>query len=338
MYNGDRKANSSGGAGQILVVRLGSMGDILHTLPAVASLKHSFPASRITWLVKPRWAVLLDGNVFVDRVIQFDRRSFAGWRGLWREFRRERFDFAVDFQGLIQSAALASLSRSERIYGYHRSQVREPLAATLYSNSVLAPSTHIVDQHLDLVTAAGAASIVHQFPLPEGAPADPLPDGDFVLASPMAGWTSKQWPLEYYDALAGRLYRELGVPLVVNGPPGALDALASVREAHRHLSGLPGLIHATRQAAAVVGVDSGPMHLAAALGKSGIAIFGPTDPARNGPYGKTMTVLRSPDAVTSYARRSTIDLSMRAIGPDAVLEALKFQLAHRGSASAARSV
>lgn len=338
MYSGGRTVNSAGGATRILVIRLGSMGDVLHALPAVASLKHSFPGSKITWLIKPRWAPLLEGNVFVDRLILFERNALSGWPSIWRELRRDRFDFAVDFQGLIQSAVLASLSRSERIYGYHRTQVREALAATLYSNAVLVSPAHIVDRHLELAAAAGAGSIVRTFSLPEGSPEDPLPEGDFVLTSPMAGWGSKQWPLEYYDQLAGRLYRELGVPLVVNGAPGSLDELVSIQNAHRHLSGLRGLIHATRQAAAVLGVDSGPMHLAAALGKPGVAVFGPTDPGRNGPYGKSMIVLRSPGAVTSYSRRSAIDPSMRAIRPDAVFEALKHQLSHRGSVPAARSV
>jgi heptosyltransferase-1 len=113
----------------------------------------------------------------------------------------------------------------------------------------------------------------------------------------------------------------LDMPLVLNGSFDSAAALASVRGARVHLSGISGLIDATRRAHAVIGVDSGPMHLAAALGKPGVAIFGPTDPARNGPYGGSLRVLRSGDAITTYKRRAN-DAAMRAIGAAAVVEAL----------------
>jgi heptosyltransferase-1 len=145
-----------------------------------------------------------------------------------------------------------------------------------------------------------------------------LPEGNFVLTSPLAGWGSKQWPVEFYQDLAARLT----VPLVVNGPPGSAEILSSIRGAHVHLSGIAGLIHATRRAQAVVGVDSGPLHLAAALSKPGVAIFGPTDPSRNGPYGGTIRVLRSANVSTTYKRQTETHDSMRAISPQDVLEAL----------------
>jgi len=154
-----------------------------------------------------------------------------------------------------------------------------------------------------------------------------LPAGRFVLASPLAGWGAKQWPLERYAELARLLRQELAVALAVNGPPQAASQLEAIAGAIPHLSGLPGLIDATRRAAAVVGVDSGPLHLAAALGKPGVAIFGPTDPARNGPYGGSLEVLRDPAAATSYKRRSEPDPSMLAITPAMVFESLRRQLA-----------
>ncbi len=158
----------------------------------------------------------------------------------------------------------------------------------------------------------------HPAPLPAGAPEGSLPDGPFVLASPLAGWRSKQWPLDYYAELAG-LLRGRGIPLVLDFPP---SSDARVEGAITCRSTLAGLVYATRRATAVVGVDSGPMHLAAALGKPGVAIFGPTDPARNGPYGGSLKALRSPSAVTSYKRRDAIDESMRRISPGQVFEAL----------------
>ena len=290
------------------------MGDIIHALPAVATLKQNYPGSRLTWAVEPRWAPLLAGNPYVDRLVFIRRDSLAAIAASWRELRAERYEFAVDFQGLIKSALTATFARPRRIFGFHQSQIRERAAGLFYSNKALSASAHVVDRNLDLAAAAGAAATCRTFHLPAGEPEGRLPSGAFVLASPFAGWTSKQWPMENYLALNDRLRRELGIPLVLNGPPGS---------ELEHVSGLAGMIWATRRAAAVVGVDSGPVHIAAALEKPGVAIFGPTDPARNGPYGESMQVLRAPGAVTTYRRGESIDPSMRAISPDMVFDALK---------------
>ena len=324
MYNGAKPAS-----GRILVVRLGALGDIIHVLPAVASLKHSFPGGTVTWAVEPRWAPLLEDNPFVDRVVLLRRDSLRGLMASWRELRARRYDFAVDFQGLLKSALVASAARPERIFGFHQSQVRERAAALFYSNKTISRSTHVVDKNLDLAVAAGAASIVRTFSLPQGRPESELPSGDFVLASPLAGWRAKQWPMEHYRALAGLLRRELGMPLVLDGAPSALPLFSDVKDAVPHASSLAGLIYATRRAAAVVGVDSGPLHVAAALGKPGIAIYGPTDPARNGPYGDSMRVLRSGAAATTYKRGAAIDESMTRISAEEVFEALRSVLGER---------
>jgi heptosyltransferase-1 len=311
---------------RILVVRLGAMGDIIHALPAVASLKHGFPGARVTWVVEPRWAPLLDANPFVDRVTPLRRGTARGILASWREIRSEGYDFAVDFQGLIKSAVTAACARPTRIFGFHRSEARERAAALFYSDEVSSASVHVVDRNLDLAAAAGATAALRVFPLPPGAPEGELPHGDFVLASPLAGWRRKQWPLAYYGALAARLRGELGMALVLDGPASAAGELGEVAGAERHFSGLRGLIYATRRAAAVVGVDSGPMHLAAALGRPGVAIFGPTDPARNGPYNSRMRVLRSASAATTYKRSEEIDSSMHEISPDEVFESLRAAL------------
>jgi heptosyltransferase-1 len=302
---------------RILVVRLGSMGDVIHALPAVASLKHSFPHSRLSWVIKPRWAPLLEGNPFVDEIIPFNRsaREILATRRL---LRRERFELAVDLQGLIQSALVAASARADKIVGLARSQARESFAAMFYSSAVRTSAVHRVDRYLELVAAAGASNLLRAFPLPPGRPEGTLPEGPFVLACPLAGWGAKQWPLEHYAELAKRL----NVPLVVNGPPDSCDVLRKIDGAHVHLSGIQGLIDATRRALAVVGVDSGPVHLAAALGKPGVAIYGPTDPASHGPYGGSLQVLRSSRAITSYKRRSADPGSMRAVSAAEVLEAL----------------
>ena len=341
---------------RILVVRLGAMGDIVHALAAVASLKCGFADAHLTWAIEPQWADLLEANPFVDRVIRLRRRSASGLLASWRELRSARFDLAVDFQGLLKSAVVAAAARPERIFGWDRAQLREAAAGVFYTNRALSTAAHVVDRNLDLAVAAGARERLRVFPLPAGRPEAPLPEGDFVLASPAAGWRAKQWPIENYLALGRLLRRELRLPLVLNGPPGSrwdggltgesacptlppqdrqpggagafARQLPAAEGIYPHACGLPGLIDATRRAAAVVGVDSGPMHLAAALSKPGVALFGPTDPARNGPYGGSLTVRRAPGAVTTYKRLGEIDESMRRIAVEEVFEALRSALGH----------
>jgi heptosyltransferase-1 len=302
---------------RILVVRLSSMGDVIHTLPAAATLKHSFPHSRLTWIIRPRWMPLLESNPYIDEVIPLERSISAGLAGA-RRLRAGHFDLAIDFQGLIQTALLAAAARPDKLVGFDRARVRERPASWFYSSGIQTRAEHAVDRNLELAAGAGATNLLRTFPLPPGAPEGSLPAGKFALASPLAGWGAKQWPMEYWTELA----RELDFPLVVNGPADAAPLLQQIRGAHVHLSGIGGLIDATRRAHAVVGVDSGPLHLAAALLKPGAAIYGPTNPGRHGPYGGSFRVLRAPDAVTSYSRGVDPDESMRAITPSMVAAAL----------------
>jgi heptosyltransferase-1 len=298
------------------------MGDIIHALPGAAFLKQSFPGAHISWVVEPRWAPLLTDNGLVDRVVLFHRNEPGTWNRTRQELRDVRYDLAVDFQGLIKSALVAHFAEPERIVGFGPARIRERPAGWFYSTRVDTSAVHVVDQALDLAAAAagvGAVRAAQVFPLPSGAQEGTLPEMPFVLACPLAGWTSKQWPLEYYETLAGMIRTRLHMPMVLNGAPGSLP---DVSWALRHESGIAGLIDATRRAALVIGVDSGPLHLAAALGKSGIAVFGPTDPARNGPRGGDFEVFRTGAVTTTHRRGDAIDPSMRAITPDQVFAAV----------------
>jgi heptosyltransferase I len=317
-------------ASQILVIRLGAMGDVIHALPAIAELKRRQPDSHLTWVIEAKWAPLLEDNPFIDRVVLLRRNSLAALIQSARVLRESRYDLAIDFQGLIKSALVAVAAQPPRIYGF--SETRESVAAVFYTHRVAPRCAHVVDRNVELVAHAMDPAMAPTdapparprglvFPLPAGRPEGDLPAGDFVLASPLAGWAAKQWPMEHYRAVAARLRAELGIPLVLNGPPGV--DFAAIGDALAHHSGLPGLIHATRRSAAVIGVDSGPLHLAAAFDKPGVAIFGPTDPARNGPYGDSLRVLRSPAAGTTYKRKTAIDRSMQDVAPDEVFAALK---------------
>jgi len=302
---------------RILVVRLGSMGDVIAALPAVASLKQSLPGASMSWIVEPHWAPLIEGNPCLSQIILLDRTNLSSTLASLRKLRSQHFDFAVDFQGLVKSAVLASLARADRIYGFDRRAARESAASWFYSHRVPLRNYHAVERNLDLAAGAGATSLLKQFPLPAGVPEGRLPDRPFVLASPLAGWGAKQWPLEYYSELGLRLRRECGMTLVINAAQPV-----EVPNTVVHVSTLAGLIDATRRASAVVGVDSGPLHLAAALGKPGVAIYGPTEPARHGPYGESIAVLRDPSAETTYKRTEQPAASMRAITPDMVFAQL----------------
>ena len=296
------------------------MGDVIHTLPAVAALRRSFPEGTLNWLIRPRWAPLLAGNPHVDRAIPLAREVGATLRTI-ETLRQDHFDLAVDFQGLMQSAGVAKAAGAVKLVGFGKGAVREKLAAALYSQTVEPTSAHVVDRNMELASAAAGVpmeSRAREFPLPIGAPEGSLPQPPFVLASPLAGWGSKQWPLERWSELAALL----DLPLVVNGPPSSQSDLSMIKGAVVHLSGVAGLIDATRRATVVIGLDSGPLHLAAALAKPGVALFGPTDPARNGPYGTSFRVLRDAEAVTDYHRRDEPDTSMRAITPAMVAETL----------------
>ena len=160
---------------RILAVRLGAMGDIIHTLPAVATLKHSFPHCQLYWAVEPKWAPLLEGNPFLDQVIFCTRNGISALLETRKRLRAQHFDFAVDFQGLIKSALVASAARPEKIFGYHSSQAREKVAALFYSKKVRTNSEHVVDRHLELAASTGASNIVKAFPLPQGTPEGSLP-------------------------------------------------------------------------------------------------------------------------------------------------------------------
>ncbi|MBV9158081.1 MAG: glycosyltransferase family 9 protein, partial [Acidobacteriaceae bacterium] len=298
----------------ILVIRLSAMGDIIHALPAVASLKKSFPDRKLAWLVAPRWMPLLEGNPSIDELIPFDRSGLNGLRTCWQRLRNLKPELVMDFQGLVQSAIAGRAARPSRFFGFDRSVAREPMAAAFYTHRVPVIGPHRVQRNLQLIESAGASRLVEDAWIPPGIQEGSLPMGPFVLANPFAGWASKQWPIEYYEPLAQNLRRQ-GLELIANVSLQHAAQLSRFKNLRVHTSSLAGLIAATRRASAVVGLDSGPVHLAAALHKPGVALFGPTDPARTGPYGGSMGVLRAPSVETTYKRGPEIHPSMRAITP-----------------------
>ncbi len=311
---------------KILVIRLGAMGDVLHALPAVASLKKSNPESSLIWLIARKWLPLIAGNPYVDEIIPFEGnsiRSLQVTRGVLRPLRP---DLAIDFQGLLKSAFAGRMAGARQFFGFDRAVAREPLASRLYSNPIHVTGPHRIERNLQLAAAAGATKLSNESWIPEGVAEGDLPKSPFVLASPFAGWQSKEWPLGLYDRLGRELKKE-GLELVVNITPERNAELSSLANVIVHNSSIAGLIHATRKADAVIGVDSGPLHLASALRKPGVALFGPTDPAQTGPFNSPIRVLRQEDTATTYKRGRNVHKSMAAITVEQVREALMQSLA-----------
>lgn len=315
-----------------LVIRTGAMGDIIHTLPAVACLKASFPARRLLWLVAERWMPLLKGNPAIDELVAFDRSSWPALRSTIARLRRLRITDAIDFQGLLKSAIAGRVARPRRFFGFEFREARETLASLFYTHRVPVTGPHRVQRNLQLAQAVSGTSCLSQSAwLPQGTEEGALPAGPFVLATPFAGWAGKEWPLERFNEL-GRLLQSEGLELVANVSPSHSSRLAGFQYLKVHTSSLLGLVGAMRRAAAVVAGDSGPLHLAAALGKRGVALFGPTDPEQNGPFGNTMAVLRVPGFGTTYKRDRSHHPSMEAIAVDQVWSALSAALAEEETA------
>ena len=323
-----------------LVVRLGSLGDLMHTLPAVAALRYSFPRARLDWVVEEKWSSLVELVTIVDGVIPW-RRTLRGWWSGLRGLRRTHYDCAVDFQGLYKSALLALLSGAPRRIGFHSSFARELGAARFYSERVIPVGRHVAEVNMSLALAAGAERPgVTQCPL--RLPAEEVSAlreslaragiGDFVVVSPGGGWRSKCWPPERYGALCAELWRRLGVRAVVNAGPGE-EALAGavvtaaapatplvLPPSLRQLAALLGL------ARVVVAADTGPLHLAAALGTPVVALFGPTDPARNGPVPKGTVLRHASEKETTYRRGENYSPAMLALGVEEVAAAVEREL------------
>jgi heptosyltransferase-1 len=289
------------------------------------------PDAEITWAIEPRWAPLLNGNPAIDHVVEaplkawrkrlFSRKTVAALQALRDDLRSRNFDVSVDLQGLLKSAILGRVAKPALAVGFERKELRESLAAWFYTERFAVNRRHVVDRNLAfaLAIAGHGEREAAEFVLPAGERSPSLPEGDFLLASPLAGWKAKQWPPERYAELAALSWEHRGLPVVLDGAPADAGYLREIADRAPsgaclvHISSLAQLIGATRAARLVLGVDSGPLHLAAALAKPGVALFGPTDPDRNGPYGSSFITLRRADAQTSYKRRRAFSPSMAAL-------------------------
>jgi lipopolysaccharide heptosyltransferase I len=294
---------------RVLIVKLGSIGDIIHTLPALAEIRREMPNSEISWVVEKRSAEILRGNSAIDRLIEIDTKNFRSngsgdavlrnLRGQVGELRKGKFDTAIDFQGLIKSAVVAKLSGAKKRWGFAGRALREPASRIFLTDTVkIARRTHVIRKNLLLArTAVGLGSVDGSLKFPiTVAPAD-VDEADaiiervgprFAILNPGGGWVTKLWDARKFGQLADRLWAEFRLPSVIVSGPNE-DELARLAfesaKSGKVLStepSLKGFFELSKHATVYVGGDTGPTHLAIAAGAPVVGLFGPTEWWRNG--------------------------------------------------------
>lgn len=318
------------------VVRLGSLGDIVHTFPAVAGLRDSFPTAPIVWLAHPRWIGLIASSNLATEIWPVDSRDLSSVRQVIRQLRDFRPDAVIDFQGLWKSAIPQFLAGNRRRIGFSSSTIREFGVPILYSERVECRTTHIADQNGELSLQAGAqrgvADVALQvLPRDQEAACNRLRKenlNSYIALSPGGGWRSKCWPADRFGALCQLIRKEMNLRCVVNYGPGEEGLFTAIKNSSGNAEPvawdgeLGCLMAMLKNARCVVGGDTGPLHLAIALRTPAVALFGPTDPARNGPYPPNEIVLRSPSAKTSHSRVAATDSSMLELSVEDVFAAV----------------
>jgi lipopolysaccharide heptosyltransferase I len=287
-----------------LIVRLGALGDIVHTVPAAAALRKAYPDARIDWIVDARHAAFAELVLPVDRVIRLEKATVSAWVDLVRRLRPHRYDVALDFQGLMKSAVLARASGAARVVGFSIWHLREKGARPFYSDvDGREPVPHVLGKNLGLLSTVGISSSEIVFPLAETA--SPALDAvrrdtggaPYALINPGAAWPNKRWPAARFGEVAAFVRDVRGLqPIVLWGPAEetlARDVVAASGNVARlaPATTMADLLELSRHASLMVSGDTGPLHIAGAAGTPLVAIFGPTDPARNGPWANADIVV-----------------------------------------------
>jgi lipopolysaccharide heptosyltransferase I len=294
---------------KILIVKLGSIGDIVHALPALAAIRRSLPDAEITWVAEERSAEIIRQNPMIDNLVEVNTRAIrpgSGADSIIGELRRQvrgvrshQYDVALDLQGLLKSAAIAKISGAAKRVGFERPQLREPISRVFLTDTVaVEPHIHVIRKNLRL--AGGALGIPvddHQLEFPIAADAGHIAEsealcdlagGRFAILNPAGGWVTKLWPAENFGRLADRIWNELGIVPIVTTGPGDIELAEIVSK--NSLSGktiyarpsLKGFYELAKRATLYVGGDTGPTHIAFAAGAPIVGLFGPTEWWRNG--------------------------------------------------------
>jgi heptosyltransferase-1 len=306
---------------KFLIIRLGSLGDVIHGIPAAAALRQRYPNAQIDWVVDPRYVELLNLVECLDARIPFDPRDLMRGKAtaatLLGTLRRERYDAAIDLQGLLKSAVLARLVHARATIGFPRQHLREPMARLLYSKTPDPGSaTHVIDKNLALLAPLDVTDRTVRFPIaiPHTATVDGVIErfagAPFAILNPGAAWPNKRWPPERFGASAAALQREFGMrSLVLWGPDEQALAAAVVtasegaaeRAPQTTISDIVGLARASRL---FVSGDTGPLHIAGAVATPSVALFGPTYSERNGPWSaQDIAISRNSQCICHYERQ-----------------------------------
>jgi heptosyltransferase I len=312
---------SAGAPMRILIVRLGALGDVVHTVPAAAALRAALPDARIDWLVDARHRPLVDLVTGVDRAQPLEGRAIRAWADAVRRLREARYDVALDFQGLMKSAVLARASGARRVAGFSIWHLREKTARPFYSETDRsggeeAADPHVIQKNLHLLEVLGIRTPRLEFPLarvPSPARDEILKavgDRPFALINPGAAWPNKRWPPSRFGEIAAFLRDVRGLASVVLWGPGEEGLARAVVDASSGAARpappteIADLVELSRSAALIVSGDTGPLHIAAAVGTPAIAVYGPTDPRRNGPWdARDAAISRFEHCGCHYRRR-----------------------------------
>ena len=296
---------------KVLIVKLGSIGDVVHTLPALAAIRKAMPEAEISWVVEHRAAEILRDNPILDRLIEVDTKALR--RGLvsgetlraprqqLRQLRASAFDLALDFQGLLKSASIARLSGARRVFGFTKDSLREPASRLLLSKSIpTSKNSHVIRKNLSLARDALSIAVPNEaedfkFPIAttpahqaEARDAELLTGGAFAILNPGGGWPTKLWSVERFGRLADELWSHHRLSSLITYGPGEEQLAEQVLQAstsgkvHAVSLSLKGFYELAKRAQIYVGGDTGPTHLAVAAGTPIVGLFGPTEWWRNG--------------------------------------------------------
>lgn len=322
---------------RFLIVRLGALGDIVHAVPAAAALRAAHPDAVIDWVVDARHREFLDLVTVINRVVVLEKQSLAGWIDVSRRLRVGGYDAALDLQGLLKSAVLARASGAKRVLGFSIFHLREKTARPFYSDSVDAEGGHIIRKNLRLLEALGIHDEEIRFPLamvesPAAAAVVAQSEGvPIALLNPGAAWPNKRWHTDRFGEVAAFLRDVRGYAPFILWGPGEEELAKSVVECSSGAARmapattLADLLALCRIAALMISGDTGPLHIASAVGTPIVSIFGPTDPVRNGPWDPAdATVSRYDTCGCHYDRRCRqVDWCLSSIGVTEVTAAVQ---------------
>ncbi|MGI9034873.1 MAG: lipopolysaccharide heptosyltransferase I [Pyrinomonadaceae bacterium] len=318
---------------KILIVKLSSIGDVVHTLPALSAIKNALPKAEISWAVEKGAAEILRGNPLLSRIIEVDTKNLrrretigqtlAAARGQLKEIRAGVFDVTLDFQGLLKSALIAKISRAKSRCGFSRKFLREPASRFLLTETIdVEPKSHVVVKNLTLAAKALKIPVStenFEFPIftdeihrQEAIEIISRANRRFALLNPAGGWATKLWNAEKFGKLADRLWEEAGLVSIVTTAPQEKEKILAERVLNSAKSGkiilanpsLKGFYELAKRADVYIGGDTGPTHLAVAAGAPTVGIFGPTEWWFNGsPNPKDICVERTDIACRTNCNR-----------------------------------